>query len=145
MASNRKAAREALATLLTTALVGSGKPVQALYDYRPADFGGQSPVVTVSSAGTRRRRMTAMGSRATPLLRVDMFVVYSDQATWTEADTEDALDDLEAAVAGVLDDNQRTAAWQALDYADASQRMSAVIGGVEYAWESIQVAVEVYG
>lgn len=145
MASNRKTAREALATLLTTALVGSGKPVQALYDYRPADFGGQSPVVTVSSAGTRRRRMTAMGSRATPLLRVDMFVVYSDQATWTEADTEDALDDLEATVAGVLDDNQRTAAWQALDYADASQRMSAVIGGVEYAWESIQVAVEVYG
>lgn len=145
MAANRETVRDALETLLEAALVGSGKPVQATYNHRPADFGGQSPVVTVSSDGSRRRRMTFQGGKATFFVRVDLFVLYSDLATWTPANTEDALDLIEAAVAGVLDSYQAPAEWGAIDYADRSQRLSAVIGGVEYAWESILLSVEVFG
>jgi len=145
MASNRETARDALTTLLQAALVGTGKPAQAVYNYRKADFGGQSPVVTVSSGGSRRQRMTALGGRATFFLQVDIFVLYSDLGTWTEADTEDRLDLIEAAIAGVVDANQSTTSWSALDYADRSTRFAVPLGGIEYAWESIQLSVEVYG
>jgi hypothetical protein len=147
MASNRETARDALAALISTAMVGSGKPVQAVYNYLPADFGGQSPVVTVTSASSLRLPLTVLGSRAEFLLQVDVLVLYNDQAGWTEAHAEDRLDLIEATLAGLVDANQVSAPWQALSYAEASVRTTAnaVLGGEAYAWESIRLRAEVYG
>ena len=144
MASNRETTRDALAALLQTALVGTGKPVQQLYNYRPADFGGQSPVVTVSSAGSRRARLSAQGSQVTMYFQVDVFVLYNDRASWTEDLAEDRLDLIEATLAEVLDTYQRSAPWEALDYADRSQRIDVVVGGVEYARESLMLSAQVF-
>lgn len=144
MASNRETARDALATLIGTAMVGSGKPVQAVYNYRPADFGGQSPVVTVSSSGSERPRLSAAGGRASFYVQIDWFVLYNDRASWTEDLAEDRLDLIESTLAGILADNQATANWQALDYADRSLRADVVVGGVEYARESVSIKVAVF-
>lgn len=142
MASNRGTVRKAFAALLTTAL---GALTQAVYAYRPADFGTQNPVVTVSSAGIQRKRATMQGSRATMYLQIDVFVLYADGAAWGEDDAEDRIDDLEAAIAGVIDANQANANWYALSQADRSQRVDVEIGGVEYVREVLTVAVEVLG
>lgn len=45
--TNRETVRDAFTTLLSTALVGSGLPVQAVYGYKIGDFQGQSPIVIV--------------------------------------------------------------------------------------------------
>jgi acetaldehyde dehydrogenase (acetylating) len=142
MASNRGTVRKAFAALLTTAL---GSLTQAVYDYRMGDFGTQNPVVTVSSAGIQRQRATMHGSRATMYLQVDVFVLYADGVTWGEDDAEDRVDDIEAAIAGVIDANQANANWYALTQMDRSQRIDVEIGGVEYIREMITVAVEVFG
>lgn len=144
MASSRHTVRDAFAALLNAAMVGTGLPVQAVYAYRVGDFSGQSPVVAVSSAGSRRQRMTKLGSRATFYLLVSTFVMYSDGSTWGEDDAEDALDSIEALLADVIDDNQVTTNWQALDYYDRSDRVSVEIGGIEYIYESVEIAVEVF-
>jgi hypothetical protein len=147
MASNRETARDALAALIQTAMVGAGKPVQAVYNYLPADLAGQSPVVTVTSAGSLRLPLTAIGSRAEFLLQVDVFVLYNDQAGWTEAHAEDRLDLIEATLATLVDANQVSAPWSALSYAEASSRTTAVtvLGGESYAWETMRLRAEVYG
>ncbi len=142
MASNRATVRKAFAALLTSAL---GTLAQKVYDYRVGDFGTQNPVVTVSSSGILRRRATFAGSRATMYLQVDVFVLYSDLGSWSEDDAEDRLDDIEAAIAGVIDANQPNANWLALSQAERSQRVDVEIGGVEYIREMLLVAVEVLG
>lgn len=144
MASSRHTVRDAMTTLLQTALVGTGLPVAAVYGYQVGDFAGQSPVVVVSSAGSRRGRMTRFGSRATFYLLISTFVVYSDGASWGEDDAEDAIDAIEALLADVIDDNQVTSNWQALDYSDRSQRISVEIGGNEYIYEAVELSVEVF-
>lgn len=145
MAVNRKTVRGAFATLLQTAIVGTGKPAQALYAYRPADFAGQSPVVTVSSSGSRRKSTTRLASTADVYLQVGLFVLYSDNATWNPDDSEDALDDLEAALATVMEQNQSATYWYSLDYSDRSQRMDVMIGGQEYAFEPVEVIIRTNG
>lgn len=142
MASNRKAVRAAFAGLLVT---GLSTLAQTVYAYRIGDFGGQSPVVTVSSAGIARRRATMAGSRATMLLQVDVFVVYSAGSAWGEDEAEDRLDDIEAAIAAVIDGNQAGALWFALSQDGRSQRVDVEIGGAEYIREVLTVAVEVLG
>jgi hypothetical protein len=144
VASSRHTVRDAMTTILQAALVGAGLPVAAVYGYQVGDFAGQSPVVVVSSAGSRRIRMTRAGSRATFYLLISTFVLYSDGATWGEDDAEDAIDAIEALLADVIDDNQVTANWQALDYSDRSQRISVEIGGEEYIYEAVEIAVEVF-
>lgn len=144
MASNRETARDALATLIGTAMVGSGKPIQAVYNYRPADFGGQSPVVTVSSSGSERQRLSAQGGRASFYVQIDWFVLYNDRASWTEDLAEDRLDLIESSMAEILSISQETYPWFALDYVDRSVRADVVVGGVEYARESVTIRAEVY-
>jgi len=147
MAANRETARDALAALINTAMVGTGKPVQAVYAYLVSDLAGQSPVVCVTSAGTLRVPLTAIGSRAEFLLRVDVFVLYNDQDGWSEADAEDRLDLIEATLATLVDANQRSTPWEALSYAEPTNRTQAVtvVGGESYAWEQITLRAEVFG
>lgn len=143
---SRRPAREALAALLTTALVGSGKPATAVYDYLVGDFEGQSPVVVVAS-GPMLRLRDNLGEcyRSRFNLRCFVFVAYSDPAgTWTEADAEDAIDAIEAAIADVVLANGRVSgAWDKLTNEEVTELDSVTIGGVEYRREIITLEAEV--
>lgn len=78
---NRKLVRQAFAALLEAALVGSGKPAQRVYRYRPADFLGKYSVVTVTSAPTTRAKQAQMTRTVNKVrLHVDLFALYADPA-----------------------------------------------------------------
>jgi hypothetical protein len=140
----RQAAREKLGSLLSTALVGTGLLAQAVYDYRIGDFGGQSPVVTVSSRGSNHPAMTVRGLRGSFRLQVDTFVAYAAGTGWTEADSEDALDAIEAVIAGVIAANPTSTTWGSIAYAEATERFDWEIGGIAYAHEQAVFQVEVF-
>jgi len=145
---NRETARDALATLLETRLVATDEIVQVVYNYRKGDLGGQSPVVCVSSSGSRRAKVDFSGDRENIIyLMVHVFVLYSDQSDWTEDDAEDRLDAIEAAIADVVDANSSaTANWHWIDYFGRSDRMDINLGGHEYIMEAIPVEIEMaYG
>jgi len=144
--TNRETVRDALATLLETALTGSGNPAQAVYAYQVGDFGGRSPVVVVSSAGSERDHRT-MGERYHNFfyLNVYVFVLYADPGTdWGEDNAEDRVDLLEKEIADVLMDNFSTDDWVYIQLDGRSVRDSVEIGGQEYIREVIPVRVEVY-
>lgn len=143
--SNRETARDALTALLSAALTGTSGIVQEVYGYRVADFAGKSPVVVVSSAGSQRKRRTMQGSGNTVYLQVDTFVLYADGDTWGEDDAEDRLDAIEAAIAGVISDNENATNWYSLRQDGRSNRVDVPVGGVEYAREVTVVAAEVMG
>ncbi len=145
MAANRETVRDEVATLLGAALVGSGLPAQEVVNYRKGDLEGKSPVVQVSSYASDRSRMTAKGGRTTVYLLVAMFVLYAlEDGSWTEAQAEDALDQIESLIAGVVQANQVTAYWGALDYDGRSERIDVAIGGQEYIVEALTLKAEVY-
>ena len=147
MSTPREAARKHLASLLETALVGTGLPAQAVYPYQVGDFKGATPVVAVTS-GPMRRRLDSMGEcwRKSFQLLVYVFVAYSDDAGWTEAMAEDAIDAIEDGIAAVILANPRTDAWVTIYYDEgATQLDGVVIGGEEYRRELITFDVEAYG
>lgn len=146
MSADRKTVRDALKVLLEAALTGAGAPVQAVHAAQLPHFEGQSPVVVVWSAGSRRERLTFQGGKTTFYVNVDLFVRYSDPAAgWDEQDAEDALDTIERLVAEVAEYNQRTATWETLDYADRSVADSVLlIDGTEYRRETIPLAATVF-
>lgn len=142
---NRETVRDAMATLLNTALVGTGLPAQIVYNYRVGDLAGQSPVVVVSSAGSERPRFTPQGGRTRVYLQVDVFVLYSDESNWGEDEAEDRLDLIETTIADTIHANQNTTSWDAVDYATRTERIDVEVGGLEYAREMILLRVEVFG
>ena len=146
-ATNRETARDALTTLLETALVGTGLPAQAVYNYRIGDFQGQSPVVTVSSDGSDRTRESLSDSDLSNIFfyAIHSFVLYADpDSSWTEANAEDRLDLIEKTIADVIADNQDTANWDFLAFHSRSNRNDVDVGGDEYIRELMTVRVEKY-
>lgn len=142
--ANRKTIRQALASLLSTALVGTGKPAQALYDYRASDFGGQTPVIVVSSGGTNRAKQ-AQTTRVSSFvnLDIDVFTLYAEES-WTEENSEDKQDDLEKAIADVLMDNDTNDTWAQLSFNGDSVLDFNVVGGKMYRQETIPVRIQLY-
>jgi len=154
--ANRKGFRAQIASELTTVLVGSGKPAQALYAGQVADFGGLWPTVVVSSAGSERPNDASYRGQQTGLLfDIDVFVKYSNAAnSWDELDSEDALDDIEQIIAEwVLANGSRTPAagsaiaWTNLTYTGRTdaELPPAFIGGEEYRHERIGLRVDIQG
>jgi hypothetical protein len=142
--SARKDARLHLAGLLEAALVGNGKPAQAVYPYQVGDFRGQTPVVVVAS-GPAEHLPNGFGcSKASFQLLVYVFVAYAAAGGWTEEQAEDALDDIEAIIADVIGANGRTDAWVQIGYSGPTQPDPVVIGGVEYRRELITLDVQVF-
>lgn len=76
---NRQTIREALAALLVTALEGTGKPAQKVYNHRVSDFQGRSPVVVVASRPTNRSKQ-AQVTRVSSSVKLDVhtFVLYAE-------------------------------------------------------------------
>lgn len=142
---NRELARDKLAELLTAALVGTGKPAEVVYGYRAATFDNKSPVVILTSFGSRRsNKIAGAGApwRTGCLFALIALVAYAAGGAWTEADAEDRLDLIDKTVADVIGDNRSCAVggvtyWDLLSYAnpgDFSEIAFPTIGGVQ--WKS---------
>lgn len=146
----RAAVRDEFASLLLAGLTGNGKPVQAVYQYQVGDFAGQSPVVALGSGGTLRAPLTMRGGHAKFYLEVFIFVLYAaldyegklqldinGLPIWNEADSQDALDEIERLIAELVDTHQRGRNWIAVDYAAKSEVDAVAVGGLDYRREVI--------
>ena len=160
---DRAAVRAELAALFKGNLTGAGKLVQTVYSFTVKDFGGASPVMVVGSGGTEMVPFTARGSR--PVFSLDLwtFVLYADVKengelttvddiplaeggvpVWSEADSEAALDAIEAGVRQLLDSNPRGANWKSIKYAGPSTVDQVPVGDQVYRRELTPLRVEVF-
>lgn len=143
---NRKTLRNELASLLETNVAGTGNVAQAVYSSDRRDFAGQSPVVCVISAGRVRTPFGMTKSKwynRVPI-GVLLYVARSDgEAGYTAENAEDALDDLERAVAAVVMDNRNHVGyWNNLEFGEeASVIAPVVVGGQRYFLEILTVWV----
>jgi hypothetical protein len=122
--------------LLTTRLTAA----QQVYADQPTDFSGQSPVVVVASGGSERdgspRR--TFGGPIAPSFALDVYVF----ALAGEANVDDTLDDLEAAVAQFVSDVPSAATWSAISYGAATEtQFVTVVDGTEYKRERIPLVL----
>ena len=149
--ANRKLWRSAIATDLTTALVPS--LAEAVYAGQVADFEGQYPVVIVSSGGSERIDNDST-QRTALIINLDVFVLYADsEQGWDEMDAEDAIDDIEAAVAEWVKANATrtptasTVGWTGLEYAGrtGADVGPAEISGQQHRREQISLRVTIEG
>ena len=144
--ANRETTRDALAALLSTALVGTGKPSQALYGYMVGDFAGQSPVVVLTSAGTEQeQRAVTSRQKNSFYFTIFTFTLYAqDGTTYGEDDVEDLVDLQEKTIRKTLLDNRSTANWAHVEYEGRSTVDTVMVAGEEYRREAIPVRVDVY-
>lgn len=146
-AVNRQTARDQLASLLNTALVGSGLPAAAVYGYLIGDFQNQMPVVVVGSAGSERKRVY-LGTSVWETwfyYTVYAFVLYADaSASWDENDAEDRVDLIEKTICDVLMTNKTLAGyWDSIEFAGRSEITTYEEGGKAYRVETFPVKVRV--
>lgn len=118
---NRETVRDAFAALLNTALVGTGKPVSAVYGYLKGVIttDDPTPIVMVTSAGTARQRAGIGDTRWNSyfVLQVLTFVRDADAANnWTEASVEDTLDLIDKEIADCVADNRANANWNNISF-----------------------------
>jgi hypothetical protein len=137
VATSRQAAREALVERLAVEL---SDLIQVFYNYPPGDTEGQSPVVAVSSGGSRGVPHTFSGDRATFFFDVDVLVATRDGAE----DAEDALDAIDTRLRAFVERNRQAAAWDELAFAERSRATFVTIGGLEYRLETYPLSMEVY-
>jgi hypothetical protein len=74
--TNRSVVRKEYAALLSSFLVGTGKPVKVVYPYQVGDFKGESPVIVVTSVGTGRASPIVAGT-TTFYLETHVFILYA--------------------------------------------------------------------
>lgn len=137
---SRKAARAHLATLISA--TGA---FQAVYESEHKALSGQSPVAMIHSAGSDRERI--LDGTYTEVLRfeIGVYVVRSGDTAAGEDAVENALDDLDATIAGVIDANIVSAGkWNDLRQSEASVTAYVTIDGVQYRAEMIPVEVTVF-
>lgn len=133
MSTSREAVRDALVTLLAAALTGTVKTVTGS---KVTTLSGLTPLVSVLSAGTERERMTFMGDRPTFYLDVQVWVLQ-ETSGWTNEQAEDAIDSIEALIAGVVESNRNTATWEVLEYDSPSVVGEMEVAGTPYYMERI--------
>jgi len=138
MATSREAARDALVTLLSAALVGTGKPVKTVSGSKVESLEGETPLVVVLSRGSERERLTFQGDRATFYMVIQTWVLQSASG-WTQAQAEDAIDSIEALIAATLEANQGTANWEILAYDGQSTILEAGVAGVPFYVETTPI------
>jgi len=143
---SRKTIKEEIATGLSTALVGSGKPAIALYSYQKGKLGGESPVILVTS-GTLDREFKGMGSTTfDSRFIIDCHVLVYDgdeNQPLTETQREDKGDELEVGIATWVASHQKGTNYRALRYQKPTERASVVmLDGEPYLLEIISLEVE---
>lgn len=151
-AANRETVRDALTTLLSTALTGIGNPVQSVYGYHVSEFGGEgfeSPVVLVLSSGSQRERRGLGNQKYRTFFQLEILVFVSDAISaesWTDANVEDRLDLIEKEIADVIAENRSSpGVWDDLKHVPGNYTniVPAKLGGHSYKMETIPVIVEV--
>lgn len=138
---NRKTVREAIGAGLAASLTSA----QAVYSHAKADFGGQSPVVRISSESSERPGLTRQGIRSIFRYTVEVWVLLTDRDGWTEQDAEDTLDTLEKEIISWMVNNHNTDMWTSLTYDGQSTVIAAIDGGDTWLIERIPIRAEVYG
>lgn len=146
---NRKVARAELASIFTTDLTGPSNPVQKVFSYDRRDFEGESPVVLVLSAGSGR---SPWGIGTVKYKNDFQFAVLSfvrdaiPAQSWTEQNVEDALDDVEAAIAkSVMENRNHPGFWLNLMFdGEPSSVMNGKMSGEPYRIEVFTLIAEVY-
>jgi hypothetical protein len=142
---DRTTVQNALAALFSTALIGTGKPTQAVYAYQVADIDKKKAVVIVTSSGSNRRNpFKSPRSQSLIYLDAHVLVLYSAEAeSWTAANSEAALNTIETSIDSVVADNNETSTWMSIDFAGKSEISPTNIGGNDYRYEVIPLVVEV--
>lgn len=135
--TSRETVRDALVALLETALVGAGLPVKTVVGSKQDSLIGIWPLVAVLSAGSAREALTFSGNIAAFNFNVQVYVRQSD-TSWTHAQAEDALDDIEARIAEVYEDEMfNRPTWEVLQYSADTTVVEAAIEGVPFYIENI--------
>lgn len=140
---SRKDIRHEFADLLTASLNGlvSNKPglsVPAVYRGQVADFKKTRSQVVVSSGGSEVGQLARKNLIESPDLSVDTFVIYADpDASWTEENAEDLLDDIVERIIRTIEANPTGRNWKAIDWIGKSQNNPVEVGGTEYRHEQI--------
>jgi len=144
---NRQTAREALATILASALASN---VQAVYAYKLKSLAkvGKGPFVTVSSHAIQRLKRKLAGTYDNEIfLSVTLYVLWLDpDSGWTEQDCENRRDLLEKKIADALLDHKSTAQdatvpWDSLDFSAPSEPGAFTEGGAHWWTETLRVRV----
>jgi len=144
MATSRKEAREALAALLEAARAAENLAVKTVADSKQTALEGITPLITVLGRGSRRAPLTTRGNQAIFEFIVQVWVLRKGD-NWTLAEAEDALDEIEAGIATVYEDNSGTGNWVILEYADPTMIAEAKVAGVPYYVETIPTRVFLKG
>jgi hypothetical protein len=140
VSTNRETARDALAALLETALVGTDLPVKTVTNTKVETLAGLTPLVSVLSAGSGRKRITFQGDQATFYLEVQVWVLQATSG-WTNEQAEDALDEIESLIAGVYESARRTDEWELIEYTSRSMVVEIAVAGTPYYMERIPTTV----
>ena len=147
--AGRKSARKKLASMLRGGLTAQ---TATIYDHQARDLAGESPVIRVMSSGSLRPEQSFKGSRSQFGFTVQLLVLLNGNESdlnesgeiWNESDAEDALDDLEMLVQGILLDPDmfRPAGFDKVTTLTTTIRED-VIQGTVYLTELIPVTVGV--
>jgi hypothetical protein len=143
---NRSIIRDDVYDLLSPALVGTGKPAQAIYKSLPSSFGGAATAVVVASKGSNRGKIANKADISKTVFDLDVLVytMYGTGSTWTDDNMADAGDAIEKAIADVIIDNNVNETWMNLEYRGKSEiQRSVMVGSAEYQVELIPLSVEV--
>ena len=147
MTTNRKAARQKIATDLAGVLVGTGKPAQAVLNHRPFQI-TKTPLVFVTSAATEDNSPNHAVENVYFDYDIHTICLYSDEVAWHETNAEDALDDIEQIVRAYCRANRTLSGyWSHLQY-DGPTNAADVdfdVDGVNFRHEIIRVRVHVEG
>jgi len=141
MSTSREASRDALVTLLSAGLVGVGLPVKTVTGSKVESLEGLTPLVSVLSAGTLRERVTFKGDMPEFYLEVQVWVSQA-QTGWTNAQAEDAIDNIEARIAAIYDSARNTDNWAVVDYDGRTTVTEASVAGTLYYLERIPTVVK---
>lgn len=132
--ASRKTVREEIGAILTTRLVPTY--AESVHIDRPFDFGGESPIVLVTSAGSGRKPLTFQGTQPVFYLTIVTMAL-------ADADVDDILDTLEQQIAQFCEAYRTGSSWQALNYDTRSETryVISVIDGKEYKTEEIPLVI----
>lgn len=129
MASARQSVRSVLASFLPNFVT-----LQAVYEQRIYNFGGQSPVALLDNGGTRFERETHQGFEKYLGLDIHLFVLMEQtEDGYDEEEADEVVDALLEGVARLVNDVQRSSAWRHLHFRDAiGPPENLVVGGGTY-------------
>lgn len=156
--TNRKTVRKAVQASIAAALVGPSKVAQACYAYQTGEFDmalsnndvANLAIYVIVSDGADRQNEDSVTVDAlqTVFLALHSFVLYEKEGEWTEEESEDKIDDMEAGFIEWLSLNEdrrdeNEPAWLQCQLIGRSTIDSVFLAGIEYRHERFLLAFNV--